>query len=166
MKTEKVKISSVKNNPKNPRVIKDDKFEKLVQSIKDFPEMLDVRPIVVNMDMIILGGNMRFKAAKESGLKTIPVIKVDFSEEKQREFIIKDNASFGDWDWDELLVDFEAPELDDWGVDMKGEDKKKKKQILFSIVCESDEERDQMKKMLETTKNRMRYPEFLEKIGK
>ena len=97
---EKVKISEVKLNPNNPRLIKDDKFKKLVQSIKDFPEMLNIRPIVVNQDMIILGGNMRYKACKEAGLKEIPIIKTDLTEEQQREFLIKDNTSGGEWDWE------------------------------------------------------------------
>ena len=85
MKIQKAKLSEVKLNPNNPRLIKDDKFKKLVQSIKDFPEMLNIRPIVVNQDMIILGGNMRYKACKEAGLKEVPVIITDLSEEKQRE---------------------------------------------------------------------------------
>jgi len=89
----KLKLSDIKLNPNNPRVIKDDKFKKLVQSLKDFPEMTDVRPVVVNTDHVILGGNMRFKAAKEAGWKEIPVTVVDWSEDKQREFIIKDNVS-------------------------------------------------------------------------
>ena len=90
-----VKLSEVKLNPNNPRLIKDDKFKKLVQSIKDFPEMLNIRPIVVNNDMVILGGNMRYKACKEAGLKEIPIIIADLTEEQQREFLIKDNVSGG-----------------------------------------------------------------------
>jgi len=97
MKTEKININKIKLNPNNPRLIKDDKFAKLVQSIKDFPEMLEIRPIVVNNDMIILGGNMRFKACKEAGLKEVSIIKAsNLSEEKQREFLIKDNISGGE----------------------------------------------------------------------
>ena len=89
---EEVKISEVKLNPNNPRIVKDDKFEKLVKSIQDFPEMLRIRPIVVNNDMITLGGNMRLKAAKKAGLKKIPIIKADnLTDEQQKEFIIKDN---------------------------------------------------------------------------
>lgn len=103
MNIESVKISTVKSNPNNPRVIKDDKFDKLVQSIKDFPQMLEIRPIVVNDDMIVLGGNMRLKACKEAGLKEVPIIKAsDLTEEQQREFIIKDNVGFGEWDWEQL----------------------------------------------------------------
>lgn len=112
------KISEVKLNPNNPRLIKDDKFKKLVQSIKDFPEMLSIRPIVVNMDMIILGGNMRFRACKEAGIKEIPVIVTDLPEDKQREFLIKDNTSGGEWDWDMLANEWDTDELEAWGLDL------------------------------------------------
>lgn len=118
MQTELVKLSSVKGNPNNPRLIKDDKFKKLVQSIKDFPEMLNIRPIVVNQDMIILGGNMRYKACKEAGLKEVPVIITDLSEDKQREFLIKDNTSGGEWDWEILANEWNSEELDAWGLDV------------------------------------------------
>jgi DNA modification methylase len=113
-----VKISEVKVNPNNPRLIKDDKFKKLVQSVKDFPEMLNIRPIVVNKDMIILGGNMRFKACKEAGLKEVPIIITDLTEEQQREFLIKDNVSGGEWDWDILANEWNADDLKDWGLDL------------------------------------------------
>jgi ParB-like chromosome segregation protein Spo0J len=114
----KTKISDVKLNPNNPRLIKDDKFTKLVQSIKDFPEMLDIRPIVVNKDMIILGGNMRFKACKEAGLKEVPIIIADnLTEEQEKEFLIKDNVSGGEWDWD-LLSEWDSEQLEDWGLDI------------------------------------------------
>jgi DNA modification methylase len=112
------KISEVKLNPNNPRLIKDDKFKKLVQSIKDFPEMLSIRPIVVNQDMIILGGNMRFRACKEAGIKEIPVIITDLPEDKQREFLIKDNTSGGEWDWDMLANEWDTDELEAWGLDL------------------------------------------------
>lgn len=121
-----LKVSEIKNNPNNPRLIKDDKFKKLVKSIKEFPEMLDAREIVVNKDYIILGGNMRFKAAKEAGLKEVPVKIVDWSEEKQRQFVIKDNVSGGEWDWDLLANEWDAEELYEWGLDTPvdwGEDK-------------------------------------------
>ena len=121
MKTEMVKISEVKNNPNNPRVIKDDKFEKLVRSIKEFPKMLEIRPIVVNDDMIVLGGNMRLKACKEAGLKEVPIIKAsDLTEEEQKQFIIKDNVSGGEWDWEMLQNDWNLEELDEWGLDVIG----------------------------------------------
>lgn len=114
----KVKISEVKPNPNNPRLIKDDKFAKLVESLRNFPEMAEVRPVVVNTDMIILGGNMRFRAMKEAGWKTVPVQVVDWPEDKQREFIIKDNVSGGEWDWEMLANEWEAEQLQDWGVDI------------------------------------------------
>jgi hypothetical protein len=115
----KVKINEIKLNPNNPRLIKDDKFAKLVQSIKDFPEMLEIRPIVVNDDMIILGGNMRYKACKEAGLKEVSIIKASgLSEEKQREFLIKDNVSGGEWDWDMLANEWDELELDKWGLEL------------------------------------------------
>lgn len=113
-----LKISEVKNNPNNPRLIKDDKFKKLVTSIQEFPEMLDTREIVVNKDHIILGGNMRFKAAKEAGLKEVPVKIVDWDEDKQRQFIIKDNVSGGEWDWDMMANEWDADELAAWGLDL------------------------------------------------
>ena len=115
---ETVKISEVKLNPNNPRLIKDDKFLKLVQSIKDFPEMLNIRPIVVNKDMIILGGNMRYKACKEAGLKEIPIIIADLTEDQQREFLIKDNVSGGEWDWEVLANEWNSEELESWGLDI------------------------------------------------
>ena len=119
MKIENVKLSDIKLNPNNPRLIKDDKFKKLVQSIIDFPEMLKIRPIVVNEDMIILGGNMRFKACKEAGLKEVPIIKTKgLSEEKQREFLIKDNITGGEWDWNLLANEWDEIKLTEWGLDV------------------------------------------------
>jgi ParB-like chromosome segregation protein Spo0J len=119
MKTEKVKISEVKMNPNNPRVIKDDKFSKLVRSIQEFPKMLEIRPIVVNSDMIVLGGNMRLKACKEAGLKEVPIILADnLTEDEQKQFIIKDNVGFGEWDWDMLANEWEPELLEDWGLEV------------------------------------------------
>jgi hypothetical protein len=124
MKTQTVKINEVKSNPNNPRIIKDDKFKKLVASIKELPQMLELRPIVVNEDMVVLGGNMRLKACKEAGLKEIPIIKAsELNEEQQRAFIIKDNVGFGEWDWDALANEWDAEQLDEWGLDVwKGQD--------------------------------------------
>jgi hypothetical protein len=114
-----VKIGQVKSNPNNPRVIKDEKFKSLVKSIQDFPEMAEIRPIVVNADMIILGGNMRFKAMKEAGWKEVPVIVADhLTPEQEREFIIKDNTSGGDWDWEMLAMEWDADKLEEWGLDL------------------------------------------------
>ena len=119
MKTEAVKIQEVKTNPNNPRLIKDDKFKKLVRSIKEFPEMLKLRPIVVDEDNIVLGGNMRLRACKEAGLKEVHIIKADqLTEKQQREFIIKDNVGFGEWDWDDLANEWDVDELEDWGLDL------------------------------------------------
>ncbi len=112
----KLKLTDIRLNPSNPRTIKDSNFKKLVQSIKDFPEMLETREIVVNQDHVILGGNMRFKAAKEAGLNEVPVKIVDWPEDKQREFIIKDNVSGGEWDWDILANEWDAELLDGWGL--------------------------------------------------
>ena len=122
-KHQTVKISEIKLNPNNPRLIKDDKFKKLVQSIKDFPEMLNIRPIVVNQDMIILGGNMRFKACKEAGLKEVPIIVADnLTEDQQREFLIKDNTSGGEWDFEMLANEWDSEQLEAWGLDLVGFD--------------------------------------------
>ena len=111
-------IGKIKANPNNPRTIKDDKFFKLVQSLKDLPEMAKVRPVVVNQDMVVLGGNMRLKAMKEAGWKEAPVEIVDWDEDKQRQFIIKDNVGFGEWDWEMLANEWDAEKLDDWGLDI------------------------------------------------
>ena len=114
-----VKIKDIKSNPNNPRVIKDDKFHKLCESIKAFPKMLELRPIVVNDDMVVLGGNMRLKALKHLGLTEAPVIKAsELTEEQQRQFIIKDNAGFGEWDWDMLANEWDVQELEQWGIDV------------------------------------------------
>ena len=115
----KVEIRKLKSNPKNPRFIKDEKFRKLVKSIKEFPEMLDIRPIVVDENMIVLGGNMRLKACIEAGLKEVPILVADnLTPEQQEEFIIKDNSSFGEWDWDILANEWDVKNLNDWGLDV------------------------------------------------
>ena len=120
MATKLIKVSDIKANPNNPRVIKDDKFDKLVTSIKEFPEMLEARPIVVNPDMVVLGGNMRLKALKAAGVKEAPVYVATWDEIKQKEFIIKDNVGFGEWDWDILANEWDAEELEGWGLDLPG----------------------------------------------
>jgi site-specific DNA-methyltransferase (adenine-specific) len=121
MKT--VKITEVKPNPKNPRIIKDDKFRKLVKSIQEFPDMLNKRPLIVFTDTdgkyVVLGGNMRLKACKEIGLKEIPIILADeWTEEQKAEFLIKDNVGFGEWDWDQIANEWDAEKLDEWGLDL------------------------------------------------
>jgi DNA modification methylase len=119
MQTESVKIGSIKKNPTNPRIIKDEKFDKLVKSIQDFPQMLEIRPIVVNSDMVILGGNMRYEACKKAGLKEVPILRAEnLTEEQQREFIIKDNVGFGEWDWSAIANEWDAEQVTEWGLDL------------------------------------------------
>ena len=120
MATKLIRVSDIKANPNNPRIIKDDKFDKLVTSIKEFPEMLEARPIVVNPDMVVLGGNMRLKALKAAGVKEAPVYVATWDEIKQKEFIIKDNVGFGEWDWDILANEWDSEELEGWGLDLPG----------------------------------------------
>lgn len=116
---QKVKINAIKTNPKNPRLIKDDKFKKLVKSIQEFPQMLELRPIVVDENNIILGGNMRYKACIEAGLKEIYILKAeDLTELQKDEFIVKDNVGFGEWDWDILANEWDTDKLQDWGLDL------------------------------------------------
>jgi len=116
---EEINIKLVIPHPNNPRLIKDDKFKKLVQSIKDFPEMLQLRPIVVDDNMIVLGGNMRLRACIEAGLKRVPIIKASaLTAEQQKRFIITDNVGFGEWDWDMLANEWDQDELIDWGLDL------------------------------------------------
>lgn len=112
------KLSEIRENPNNPRTIKEDKFEKLVRSIQTFPEMLEARPIVVNPDMVVLGGNMRLKACKAAGLTEAPVYIASWEESKAKEFIVKDNVGFGEWDWDILANEWDAVELEEWGLDV------------------------------------------------
>jgi DNA modification methylase len=119
MRVEIIDIRQIKANPNNPRIIKDDKFKKLVKSIQDLPQMLELRPIVVNDDMVVLGGNMRLKACKEAGLKEVPVIKASsLTEEQQKEFIIKDNVGYGEWDWDMIANEWDQEQITEWGLDI------------------------------------------------
>lgn len=119
MKTEIVSIKKVHLSPTNPRVIKDHKFRKLVKSIKEFPEMLQMRPIVVDEEMVVLGGNMRLRACLEAGLTEVPIIKAsNFTEQQKKEFVIKDNSSFGEWDWDLLANEWDIQDLDQWGLEL------------------------------------------------
>ena len=153
MRIVSVSIADVKVNPNNPRIIKDDKFAKLVQSIKDLPQMLSIRPIVVNADMVVLGGNMRLKACKEAGMKEVPIIIADnLTEEQQREFLIKDNVSGGEWDWDILANEWDAQDLNDWGVDVpvfNDIDFEKKEgtidnEIYLNVHCRSEKEAEKL----------------------
>jgi len=114
-----VKTNTIKNNPNNPRIIKDDKFKKLVNSVKEFPKMLEIRPIVVDDNMIVLGGNMRLKACIEAGLKEVPIIKAsNLTEYEQKQFIIKDNVSGGEWDWEILANEWDVDCIEEWGLDI------------------------------------------------
>jgi hypothetical protein len=117
--TEMVKVSEIIPNQSNPRVIRDGKFKKLVNSIREFPEMLNLRPIVVDNEMVVLGGNMRLKAAIEAGFEEVPVIKASsLTEEQKQEFIIKDNVAFGDWDWEVLNNDWDIKDIENWGLEL------------------------------------------------
>jgi len=180
-KMQKVKIAEVKTNPNNPRLIKDDKFKKLVKSIKEFPQMLELRPIVVNDDMIVLGGNMRLKACKEAGLKEVPIIKAsDLTDEQQNEFIVKDNVGFGEWDWDVLANEWDVVQLEDWGLDgfpfedninlsdefgedfnLKDGDKEPFQQMTFTLA---DEQVEQIKNAIADIKQTEEY-KYCETMG-
>jgi len=156
MKTQKVKISQVKRNPENPRLIKDNKFHKLVKSIKEFPEMLEIRPIVVNDDMVVLGGNMRLKACQEAGLKEVHIIKADkLTVKKQREFIVKDNVGFGEWDWDMLANEWDNAQLNEWGLDVW----QPEKEVDYSILNDVDLD-EEVENMYQQTKKSiiLEYP--------
>ena len=141
--TKKVHISKIQENKKNPRIIKGYKFEKLVKSIKDFPKMMELRPIIVNDQNVILGGNMRYKAAVEAGLTEVFIVQAkDLTEKQQEEFIIKDNSSFGEWDWDLLANEWEVKELSEWGLDLP--------KIYFDEDKEPDIDKDIFSDQLDT----------------
>ena len=141
----KVNVSEVKENPDNPRYIRDSKFKKLVKSIKEFPEMLEKRPIVVDENMVVLGGNMRLKACKSAGLFEVWIDKaIGWTEQQKREFIVKDNIGFGEWDWDILANDWDSSQVEEWGLDVwqdpieeddLPEDTKEKDQKDFCEYC-------------------------------
>lgn len=146
---EKVKISAIKSNPNNPRIIKDDKFKKLVKSIKSFPQMLELRPIVVNNDMVVLGGNMRLKACKEAGLKEVPIIKAsELTADQEKEFIVKDNVGFGEWDWDILANEWDTDLLEEWGLEG------------FPFDTETELEAEELKDLSDTIKDLYRIEVF------
>ena len=171
MQIEKVKISQVKNNPNNPRVIKDFQFKKLVKSIKESPWMLQLRSIIVNDDNIVLGGNQRLRACKEAGLKEVYIIKASsLTEEQQREFIVKDNLNSGEWDWDALANEFEIEDLENWGLDLPVQiedsdefgtdfdlphgDKEPFQQMTFTLA---DEQAEQIKNAIKGIKRTEEY---------
>jgi hypothetical protein len=172
-----VPINTVKANPNNPRIIKDDKFAKLVKSINEFPQMLNLRPIVVNDDMVVLGGNMRLKACKEAGLKEIPIIKAsELTEQQQKEFIVKDNVGYGEWDWSDLANNWDSEQLEEWGLDIPGfsnvedlgenfslpeGDKAPFQQMTFTLA---DEQATQIKNAIEDIKATEEY-KYAETMG-
>lgn len=139
-----MKISNLKANPKNPRIIKDDKFKKLVKSLQEFPEMMEKRPMVCVTDvdgkLYPLGGNMRLKALQELKYKEIPdewvMLADEWTEEKRQEFVIKDNVGFGEWDWDELNADWDLEQLEEWGLDVPDIEKIDKMEDGETIECE------------------------------
>jgi len=178
MQIEKVKISQVKNNPNNPRVIKNNDFNKLVKSIKESPWMLQLRSIIVNDDNIVLGGNQRLRACKEAGLKEVYIIKASsLTEEQQREFIVKDNINSGEWDWDALANEFDMQSLNDWGLklpvqiedsdefgtafDLPDGDKEPFQQMTFTLA---DEQADQVRNAIEDIKRTEEY-KYCETMG-
>ena len=147
-----LKTSEIRENPSNPRTISKDKFKKLVQSIKDFPEMLQARPIVVDPTFMILGGNMRYKACVEAGLDEVPVYVATWEESKNPRFIIQDNASYGEWDYDALANDWDATDLNEWGLDLWQEEEpsldeligeEKNKPATMKITFQSPEQLQQ-----------------------
>ena len=160
---QQVKISKVKGNPNNPRIIKNDKFIKLVKSIQEFPEMLKLRPIVVDEDMIVLGGNMRLKASKDAGLKEVWIeIAEGLTEEQKKEFIVKDNVGFGEWEWDMLANEWDSVQLADWGLDVwQNEDDEQNNDVNdisdniseeYRVEIELNSEREQEQVFNELTK--------------
>lgn len=156
MKANKIKISKIKSNPNNPRVIKDYKFKNLLKSIVDFPDMLKLRPIIVDEKNIILGGNMRYKACLQLKHETVWVVQADDLTEKQKkQFVIKDNSSFGEWDWDILANDWDTKELKDWGIDVW----QPEEEIDYSVLDEIDLE-EQIDSLYDQTKKSiiLEYP--------
>lgn len=154
MKIEVVPISVVKENPDNPRIIKDEEYKLLVKSIKEFPEMLQLRPVVVNDKYIALGGNRRLMASKEAGLKAIPIIKAsNLTEEQQRRFIIADNKSSGEWNF-EMLREWDQEELKEWGLDVPLFEEEQlieddnidqeKTQFKIEVICDSESKREKL----------------------
>lgn len=151
-----VSIKQVKPNPRNPRIIRDEKFKKLVKSIQDFPDMLNKRPLVVFTDTdgsyVVLGGNMRLKAMHELKFKEVPVIIADeWTEEQKAEFLVKDNVGFGEWDYDQLSAEWDVEQLTDWGLDMPGFQNEQKNDDLSSdikalfrieIMCKDEEHQE------------------------
>jgi hypothetical protein len=184
-----MKLSDLKPNPNNPRIIKDDKFKKLVKSIEEFPEMMSKRPIVCVTDVdgkiYPLGGNMRLKALQELKYKELPDEWVqmadEWTEEQRREFVIKDNVGFGEWDFEMLANEWDVEKLDDWGLDLPVDLSVEENEIgeiedidlvgefneavNFTIRCESLEQLEELKTKLNTDAQKIGYHDFLIKAG-
>lgn len=173
----KVKINSIQSNLKNPRIIKDNKFKKLVKSIKEFPEMLELRPIVVDENNLILGGNMRHKACIEAGLKEVHIkVAKGLTVEQKQEFIIKDNVGFGEWEWDILGNEWNSVKLSEWGLDVwQNEDDAEiedieqitefTENVNFIIRCDNLQQLDILKNRLNTQATKLTYEDFIKKIA-
>ena len=180
-----IKLSQIKPNPNNPRIIKDDKFTKLVESLRTFPEMMEKRPIVCVTDtdgkMYPLGGNMRLRALKELNYKEIPdnwvQLADEWTEEQRRQFVIKDNVGFGEWDWDMLANEWDNEQLIEWGLDGIGfnldsdnygtdfslpdGDKAPFRQMTFTLA---DEQAEQIKNAIADIKQTEEY-KYTETMG-
>ena len=177
MEIKNVKITELVLNDNNPRFIKDNKFKKLVESIKSFEKMLDIRPIVVDENMVILGGNMRFRACREAGLKKIPVMIVEnLTDAEKNEFMIKDNVGFGEWNFDMLANTFDSVQLVDWGMDVpiafNDDDLFDienaigfNESVNFTIKCETIEQMEQLQTKLNVGTTKINFNEFLIKTG-
>ena len=165
-----MKLNKIKPNPDNPRIIRDEKFRKLVKSINDFPEMMSKRPIVVDEDGMILGGNMRWRALQEIYGKTgeIPDEWVStakgWTEDQKREFIIKDNSSFGEWDWDIMANEWEAQDLSDWGVDFPQDWANPMDENDEEAIARKEQEFKERMAAGEISEEDEEYQEFLEKF--
>ena len=166
--TEKIKTSKIKSNPDNPRIIKDERFKGLVQSIKEFPEMLELRPIVVDKDLMVLGGNMRLKACKELKLKDVYITKADnLTDEQKKEFIIKDNTSFGEWDYSQLS-EWDNEQLNEWGLENWNEeddDIKDKEEVYTKNIEAPTYEPKNEKPKEEELYNEDKVKELIKKIS-
>jgi hypothetical protein len=168
-------VSKIKLNDSNPRTIRDENFEKLCKSIEQFPKMMELRPIIIDQNGVILGGNMRFRALLKLGYKKIPdgwvKIADKLTADEQRRFVIEDNVSFGDWNWDVLANEWNATELLDWGLEIPhfdAEDVKTSDEandnINFIIKCDDDDQLKQLKAKFGITANRMEFVEFMARV--
>jgi hypothetical protein len=155
--------SELLRNPKNPRYIKDDRFDKLVTSIQEFEEMLNIRPLVVDESLTILGGNMRLKAIKELGIEKVPIKIVKGLTEKQKEeFTIKDNVGYGEWNWDVLANEWEVEDLEHWGLDTPVTPTTKPQ--IFRIKCEDEQQLIELQEYFDTTNKSLEFATFKDKL--